>query len=29
MSPNTVAGEPDPARILTPPVMIQPPAGGI
>ena len=29
ISPYTVAGEPEPARIRTPPVIIQPPAGGI
>src|SRR5580693_9260452 len=29
ISPNTVAGEPEPARILSPPMMIQPPVGGI
>ena len=29
ISPNTVAGEPEPPRIRTPPTMIQPPDGGI
>ena len=29
ISPYTVAGEPEPAWIRTPPVIIQPPTGGI